>query len=736
MTNSVIYDGRTLNTSPLPAISDIEIIGAANGTLIAVWTAEDGTASDNSGSALVVRVFDAFGNPLIPEGQANTAETFGDQFDPDLVALDDGGAALVYTSSTNITGSSNNIWFERRDAEGQVVNKGAIELASTDDSDAVVTGFGNNGLLVAYQSDNGVESGLFARVVDASGNVSSRIIVDDQFDSQFAPSVDILVDGRAAIAYLDQSGTNTSLVRIALIDPAYNGFAGNFVITPTATEINAVDIAALSDGNFVVVWEEVTPTGRNVFYQVNDASGNVINGRAELFSILEDERYQPVVEATADGFVVSVVENDINPNNGLPFELPSSYYFENDGDFQSGRGSGRQESGLHIDLAVTADDRAVLADFSDLGFGPQIRVSLLDDYRDEVVGTAGNDTLVANNFDGINVWGRAGDDLLYSLDRDDGMFGEAGNDTIIGSGGDDLIDGGVGFDTLDYGGLRYAVVLGSQGIIDKNGIGTDTLASTVVAGGLTNSIERIVGDTGFLQRGNNTIDGENSTDSTFNVDLEAESLTILLSASSPIVGDRLDFEVVNFTDVLGTGNNDIISGDGQSNLLVGADGNDTLYGQSGNDRLDGGVGNDILSGGSGSDYHSGGDGYDTVYFDGFSTSYTVRQLIGSDEIEFLDSVDIDLVSTDVESIVFWNKTVDLASISKTIYNESGATLGWYQGWGVGWHVDWFFGWGVGWNLNWYFDGLAWSYGWTYGWYEGWHYGWNVGWNVGWFYGWN
>ncbi|MEL7273613.1 MAG: hypothetical protein AAGK33_09260 [Pseudomonadota bacterium] len=188
----------------------------------------------------------------------------------------------------------------------------------------------------------------------------------------------------------------------------------------------------------------------------------------------------------------------------------------------------------------------------------------------------------------------------------------------------------------------------------------------------------------------------------------------------------------------------VLNGHSGTDIMEGLAGNDTLYGQSGDDRLYGGIGNDILSGGFGNDYHSGGDGYDTVYFDGFSTSYLVRQLIGSDEIEFLRSVDVDIVSTDVESIVFWDKTVDLASISKTIYNESGAILGWYyswnvswyKGWGVGWHVGWFVGWGVGWNVNWYFDGIGWSYGWTYGWYAGWHHGWSVGWNFGWHYGWN
>ena len=606
---SILYDNASLNSAALPSVGDIEVIGAANGTFIAVWVDSNGFGADLSGSALVVRVFDPTGVALIPEGNANTVVTAGNQDQPDLVALDDGGAALVYTSG------GGDIYFERRDATGTIINAGALSATSSIESQAAVTGYGSNGLFVAYQDFENGNFGIKARVVDQFGNVSSEIIVDNQADNQTAPAVDTLANGNAVIAYIDQvDPSGNSIVRAAFINPASNFGAGNILVTTTGARINSVDVAALSDGGFVVVWEEGATGSRDVFYQLYDALGNLEKGRTAV-DANEVETFGATVEAGADGFALSYFNTDTGPQiggTGGLVQFQRLWWYDNAGNIVSQEGLavdiGQSNS---LDAAVASDNRSVQILASGSPGDVDITGRVLDGYRTSVSGTGGADALFANRNGGVSVLGLGGNDRLYALEGNDTLLGGSGDDILFGNRGTDLMDGGSGVDTVDYTYLGGAVTLLSRGVIDKQGLGVDTLQSSFGPGGVQASIERIVGASGFQNR----IDGENSADSTFNVDLAAGTLQILFDSSSPIAGDQLVFQIANFTHFNGTANADIVAGDGQANDLRGADGNDILFGKGGNDFIVGGGGDDYLAGGMGSDTIFGSEGNDTFAAD-------------------------------------------------------------------------------------------------------------------------
>ena len=189
---------------------------------------------------------------------------------------------------------------------------------------------------------------------------------------------------------------------------------------------------------------------------------------------------------------------------------------------------------------------------------------------ENVIGSAGNDSIAGNNVDNV-------------------LFGSAGNDSLVGSGGTD---------TVDYSDLGAAVTLKALGVIEKDGLGTDTIQT----------IERIVGDADFAA--DNWIDGFNADGNnvTFDVDLAAETLTLI---GIPVIGN-VTFEVENFRKVRGTDNGDTISGDGEDNVLSGLNGGDTLSGRDGRDEILGGGGRDLLDGGDGNDTLDGGAGQDTL----------------------------------------------------------------------------------------------------------------------------
>ncbi|MGK7956854.1 MAG: calcium-binding protein [Crocosphaera sp.] len=246
-----------------------------------------------------------------------------------------------------------------------------------------------------------------------------------------------------------------------------------------------------------------------------------------------------------------------------------------------------------------------------------------------VVGTPiGNLKFTVENF--VNVVGTKNKDTIIGSNANNKLMAEAGNDFIGGSIGKDFIDGGLGFDTIDYQKLGQAITLQAGGKVDKGSLGTDQL----------NEVERIIGDGTKV----NKIDGSTGTGTaSFKVDLSKDSLTV----SGTPIGD-LKFTVENFSDVIGTSNDDIIVGNNLSNNITGKKGDDELSGLAGKDTINGvdstrklaGFGEvDILTGGRDQDlfvlgderqaYYLGRGSQDLAVITDFESGFDKIQLNGS-----------------------------------------------------------------------------------------------------------
>jgi Ca2+-binding RTX toxin-like protein len=176
--------------------------------------------------------------------------------------------------------------------------------------------------------------------------------------------------------------------------------------------------------------------------------------------------------------------------------------------------------------------------------------------------------------------------VFFGTIFNDNFVGTRFNDTFIGSSGDDIFNGGSGFDTANYSNLRnpfsssvsvpQSITILPTGKILKGSLGSDQLTS----------VERIIANP-FAS--NNLIDASTAAAPSFiDVDLSTSRLTV---RNVPFLG-TLNFTVINFDDVSGTNQDDLIKGDSQNNLLRGNGGNDTFFGTKGNDTLNGGTGND------------------------------------------------------------------------------------------------------------------------------------------------
>jgi Ca2+-binding RTX toxin-like protein len=201
---------------------------------------------------------------------------------------------------------------------------------------------------------------------------------------------------------------------------------------------------------------------------------------------------------------------------------------------------------------------------------------------ENVIGSAGHDTIIGNEFNNV-LQGGLGNDVLSGGFGDDTLRGGEGNDVLDGGFGFDIIEGGAGVDTTTYAFYTDGISANLQtGVVAFPG--NSTFVDILI------NVENLIGSSG-----NDVIVGSDRDNS-------------------------LDGGLGNDTISGGNGNDtlrggeghDTLNGDRGSDSLDGGNGNDILNGGAGNDSLNGGFGDDKLSGGDGDDVLDGSWGFDTI----------------------------------------------------------------------------------------------------------------------------
>jgi Ca2+-binding RTX toxin-like protein len=187
------------------------------------------------------------------------------------------------------------------------------------------------------------------------------------------------------------------------------------------------------------------------------------------------------------------------------------------------------------------------------------------------------------------------------------LSGGLGSDTLVGHGNDTL-DGGAGKDWADYSGAGNGVTVNlAAGTANAGSQGSHTLLNIEYVAGSAFA-DSITGSDG-----DDLILGGGGNDM-----LDGGAGTDLLSYYTPFGGD---VQVSLQTGVVsGAQGQDLIS---NFENVIGSSGNDFIEGDHGANVLDGFWGNDSLRGGGGDDTLNGGAGYDQAYYSGNQDDYTI-----------------------------------------------------------------------------------------------------------------
>ncbi|MGB9801808.1 MAG: calcium-binding protein, partial [Arcobacter sp.] len=242
---------------------------------------------------------------------------------------------------------------------------------------------------------------------------------------------------------------------------------------------------------------------------------------------------------------------------------------------------------------------------------------------------SGDDTLIGSSAQNI-IYGGIGQDFIYGAAGDDKLFGEDGNDTLAGGVGNDSIDGGAGTDTVSYFDAN-SVIVNLRGT--TNGTGNVNYSSTTYTDKLY-SIENVIGSAG-----NDTIQGNDADNildgaggvNTVSYDGAVAGVTVDLgiTGAQNTLGDGTD-TLLNFDNLIGSGNDDILKGNSNSNIIKGGNGSDSIYGIGGANFLYGGLGDDTFIGKVlGSDFIDGESGNDKVNYSTLLSANSITVDLGT-----------------------------------------------------------------------------------------------------------
>ncbi len=427
--------------------TDSAVTGLADGGFMVTWASN---LQDTSGYGVYGQRYNADGSVNGVETLINSTVVNG-QFTPTITSLADGGF-LVAWNSFGQDGSVSGVFAQRYNANGSA-NGGEFGVNSFtvgDQAEPDVTSLSDGGFIIVWSSS--AQDGSLLSVhgqrynADGSENGGEFQVNSHTPGSQTRPTVTELADGGFVVtweSFNQDAGVNDN----GVFGQRYNADGTNngveFQInTETAFNQEHPVIVALADGDFVVVWQsdlqdgsaygvfskhfsvDLFSAGNDMVYLPGESPAGGWQALGGDDRVLGSDNADTVDGCAGDDYITAGLGNDtVDGGDG------SDYLYGQGGDDTINAGAGAMDVSLGDDGNDTINGEAGM---------------------DYMYGYAGNDTLRGGAGDDV-AYGGTGNDELYGDDGADWLFGEAGNDKLFGGAGADLLMGGAGVDEITGG---------------------------------------------------------------------------------------------------------------------------------------------------------------------------------------------------------------------------------------------------------------------------------------------
>lgn len=564
------------------------------------------------------------------ETLVNTTTT-GDQWDPTVTMLADGGWVVVWMGRVAI-GSETGIFAQRYDSTGNPVGgEFQVNSASVDqwEGGPSVAALPDGGWIVTWcaTSPHGGPSPedavVYYQRYDSTGAAvgpETQVNTPDGFFGIMSPDVTVLADGGWVIVWMSQhSPPDPSLWNQDIYGQRFdsNGapVGGEFLAsTSTGYKQHLPSVTALDDGGWVVTWmsEGQDGSGWGVYSQRYNADGSAAGGETLVTATVADQREPHLATLDDGGWVITWHSNG---QDGSGYGIFAQRYDS----------SGAPVGGEFQVNTTTANDQlyATVEALPDGGWA--IAWLSITPGSDPYGGRVGNIYVQRYDADGNAV----GDEILVGT-ASEGSFSNLSTRLAALPDGSLVVTWGqYGTDGSGYG--VYALTIDAPANVINGTEGDDTLVGT--------SNEDVINGLG----GNDLLIGLQANDS-----LDGGDGDDTLQGGQ---GD--DF-------LYGGAGADLLNGNPGDDTLDGGDGDDLVVGGPGNDTLLGGAGHDFLRGDNGDgltpsdDYIDGGAGFDRATFYNTNNGVTVSLL---------------LQGTPQNTGQGWDTLVNVEAISGSIFSD-------------------------------------------------------------------
>lgn len=477
--------------------SGYESVTQARGTALAdgrfATVFENTSSRDDDGSrSILLRLFEADGTPVGEEFRPHTT-TEGDDTQPEIATLDDGGFVVVWRgwddgSETCIRAQVFEADGTRRGTEIQV----NTETYRTQDSPDVI-GLDDGGFMVTWSSNNAADGhGLMGQIFEADGTPRGvELVLSDWYDP--------------TLGTYDSALTRLDDGRIVIVSSGYH--ASDPDVTMGIFDPDRLIMGTEEDDRLAS-----TDLGDTVYgFQGDDVLLGRSGGDLMLGGAGADELFGGRGKDALDGGAGRDMLDGGSGRDKLLGRAGNDRLYGGEGNDKLTGGTGNDV------LRGEAGDDALLggAGEDSLNGGTERDVLYGGDDNDRLVGGGGNDWL----------WGEAGADELYGgrgkdtldggakqdmLDGGDGrdkLLGRAGHDQLHGGNGNDRLIGGNGNDRLwgEAGADTFVYGSGTDRVMDFD-VSEDRLKlDTALWGDETLTAEEIV-DLAVVKNGNTIFD--------------------------------------------------------------------------------------------------------------------------------------------------------------------------------------------------------------------------------------
>jgi serralysin len=464
-----------------------------------------------------------------------------------------------------------------------------------------------NGNLVVVSQTTGAGTTITVSLHSATGVLLSTVDIGDTESTR--ADVAALNNGGFVVVNQDLVGGDQD-IELRRFDA--NGAPVGPMITvdgsPGTNETNA-KVAVLDGGRIVVAFEKEVGGQTEIWTAIYEEDGTVVQAAAQVDTAGTINRDVDIVAKADGGYAIVYEDNWWNAGANSDITL---WEFDANGGSQGARNisdpAGVDATNEHS-ATITRMPGGVLAVSytKEVGGNGDSYVRLFDPVTN-IVGTerlvlAGE--AIGDNTNDITLAGSADArvNLFHTNTTDGDVDGQSliGVRTSVGDGADDTISGDELWDVIDGAGGTDTGVTGYALSDDFNATGS--AADFTLTGAM--------GTDRYLNMETLNFNGTLMSVTDF---LRNDSLVGTKGADT-LDGfggnDVIDGKKGNDTLNGGAGNDTVNGGKG-NDVLKGGGGDDTVIGGKGNDSLDGGSGNDVLDGGKGSDMLIGGAGNDTM----------------------------------------------------------------------------------------------------------------------------